>query len=76
MQRVVWLRMEYRDNKAMPIKTLERLCILEDEGSPQTLADLLEKWASETALAMATTISMSKQDVRQLRHNVVKNLIK
>lgn len=75
MQRTVYIRLEYRDNKAFPIKTLERLAIFDDRGDPEYLSQILEEWAGSTAKSLALTMSMSKADIRQLRQSAIRALI-
>jgi hypothetical protein len=67
--------MEYRDNKAFPIKTLERLAVFEDKDDPEYLSELMEEWAGDTAKSLAVTMHISKKDMKELRKSAIRSMI-
>ena len=75
MQRQIYIRMEWRDNKAFPIKSLERLAVFDDQDDPEFLSETLEEWAGSTAKSLALTMTMTKDDVTKLRHSTIRSLI-
>lgn len=75
MQRPVYVKFEYRDNMGYPIKTLERIAIIEDQGDNKSFADTLADWAADTARAMATVIVLTKADIKKARQEQIKRLV-
>jgi hypothetical protein len=65
MLRPIYLRFEHRTNDGIPITTIERLTVIDDECDPDALSAKLAEWAEETGRTMALKIQLQNKTTRK-----------